>query len=69
MSQHDRWLANYRQHPAQVWCTNPKCSLHEDGTTVTYTSEYGQGSYEPETCDCGGDWTDTKPEIEENDDE
>ena len=66
---HDRYLAAYRQYQTEVWCDNPKCQLHEDGTTVMYFSEYGQGSYEPEECDCGGDWTDTKPEIEENDDE
>ena len=69
MSDHDRWLAAYRQYQTEVWCDNPKCQLHQDGTTVTYTSEYGIGVYEPEECDCGGDWTDTKPEIEEDNDE
>lgn len=69
MSQHDRWLANYRQYPAQVWCDNPACPLHRDGTTVTFNSEYGQGWYEPEECDCGGEWTDEKPDYEEDDDD
>jgi len=69
MSSHDRWLAAYRRYETEVWCANPACLLHEDGTTVTYESEYGQGSYTPEECECGYEWTEDKPQPEEHDDE
>ena len=69
MSAHDRWLADYRKGTAEVWCTNPACQLHEDGTTVTYESEYGQGWYTPEECKCGHEWTEDKPDEEEDDDD
>jgi hypothetical protein len=63
---HERHLANYHQHPAQVWCSNPLCPLHEDGTTITFVSEFGQGWFEPEECACGHEWVEDKPE-EDND--
>lgn len=69
MSAHDRWLANYHQHPATVYCTNPKCSNHHEGATVTYVSEYGQGWYEPEECEsCGGEWLEDAPPDATDDD-
>ena len=65
MSAHDRWLANYHQHPATVWCANRKCGYH-DGATVTFVSEYGQGWFEPEECElCGGEWLEDQPQDDE----
>lgn len=66
MSAHDRWLAAYRSHTTEVWCTNPACPQHKDCTTVTYEAEYGAGWYTPEECACGHEWTDEQPK--ENDD-
>lgn len=67
---HDRYLANYHTSDAQVWCSNPKCDLHEDGANVRYVSEYGQGWYEPEECwICHEHWVDEKPEPEEEGEE
>jgi hypothetical protein len=68
MNQHERWLANYRQHPATVWCSNPKCGNHADGTTVMFISEYGTGWFEPEECSCGGEWLEDQPDEEDDDD-
>ena len=69
MSQHDRWLANYHTSVAHVWCSNRFCDNHEDGIDVTYESEYGQGWYTPEECKCGHEWTEDKPDEEEDDDD
>ena len=49
MSDHDRWLARYRHHVQEVFCTNPKCTNHE-GIEVEYEEEYGMGWTTPEDC-------------------
>jgi hypothetical protein len=68
---HDRWLAGYRRERLFVWCSNPECSLHRDGTPVTYEVEYGQGSCDPEECWlCLHPWVFDEPKsTEEEEDE
>lgn len=61
-SPYDEHLALYRQYTVEVWCSNPHCTVHEDGETVLYASEYGQGWLEPEECPlCGGEWLEDRP--------
>ena len=59
---HARHLADYREGTAQVWCSDPACPNSDQPTTVGWTSEYGQGWYTPEQCDCGSEWTEDAPE-------
>ena len=66
MSAHDRYLADYHTSLETVYCQNTKCSNSEDGVTVRYESEYGQGSITPEDCpQCNGELSFDKPEEEE----
>jgi hypothetical protein len=63
---HDHWLADARSGTAQVWCENSECHNHTEPVTVSWESEYGQGSYVPEECWlCGHGWTETEPDEEE----
>lgn len=66
---HDRWLADYRRHETEAYCENETCDRYGEPVPVTYESEYGQGSIEPEDCrSCGAGLTlDAPPEIEEED--
>lgn len=66
MSAHDRHLTQYRHSPETVWCSNPACPNHSGvGVEVTYESEYGQGWYTPEECECGGEWLEDEPKDED----
>lgn len=65
MSDYDQYLAGYRRGTATVWCSNPECPAHTDGTEVDYETEYGASWYSPEECpDCHGDWTEDRPKTE-----
>lgn len=65
MSQHDRWLADYRTHPTTVYCANKDCVNHQ-GMTATFFSEYGQSWVEPEDCPvCTGELQDNPQDEEE----
>ncbi len=55
MSAHDR------RYTTEAWCSNPACPHHEEAVEVTFESEYGQGWFTPEECDCGGHWLEDKP--------
>lgn len=64
-SPHDQWLANYHTYPTTVYCGNPECA-NAGGITVTFESEYGQGTITPEDCPaCGTPLQDTPPTTEE----
>ena len=65
VSAYDNWLAGYRRHTMEVWCSNRSCDNHESVTVVTFESEYGQGWFTPEECVCGGDWLEDQPEQED----
>lgn len=70
MSQHDEWLANYRTGVETVWCSNPNCTVHQDGMEVRWESEFGQGSWTPEECPrCHSWWLQDKPEDEDEDED
>jgi hypothetical protein len=67
---HDRWLANYRSFECDVFCHERDCPHAGEAQPVTYISEYGCGWYEPEECQCGGEWhEDPLPDDEEDDDD
>lgn len=67
MTDHDVWLAAYRREEAQVWCSNPRCQLHDDGADVEWESEYGIGRFIPGECwECGAEWVDDKPVREDD---
>lgn len=67
---HDRWLMNYQTGTEVVYCSNPKCDLHQDGAEVAWESEYGQGWWIPEECPrCHSEWVQDRPEPEEEDED
>jgi hypothetical protein len=69
MSAHDRYLAQYHCGREVVWCSNPKCEIHEGGMEVGWESEYGQSWWDIEECPlCGAYWLDDKPVIDDEDD-
>jgi hypothetical protein len=69
-SAHDRWLANYQRGIEVVWCSNPKCEIHEGAMEVQWESEYGASWWTPEECPlCGGQWLQDQPEPIEDEEE
>ena len=65
---HDAMLANYHHSYETMWCENPTCANHQDGLTVLYESEYGQGWTTPEDCPlCHGHLNDEPGQYDPSD--
>ena len=70
MSAHDRYLADYHTSLETVYCQNTSCANSEDGVTVRYESEYGQGSITPEDCPiCNGELSFDRPDPPDDDED
>ncbi len=69
MSAHDRWLSAYYHSVETAYCQNTSCTNSEDGVTVDYEKENGQGWIQPEDCPiCGRELDfDRPPEATEDD--